>query len=114
MPFSFQARSLRVILGGSACWMLMSPACLARSRRRRPRLRARGQVRCRRVGLSRAVSSVIALLIALISLLGGKRRLVADLAADDAQGAHEGDAVGIFDVVGGLEDQMSDGVVRQK
>ena len=59
--------------------------------------------------------SAIAVLILVASLLGGKCRLVADLAAHDPQRAEEGDPVRVgVDVIGGFEHQMPDRVVGQQ
>ena len=115
MPFSYVARWRRWISAGLSWVMLRSVARLARWFFSLPRLTARGQLRCRRGGLSRWTISPIAVLIVLASRLGGKRRLVGDLAADDPQAAHEGDPVEVdADVVGGFEHQVPDRVVGQQ
>ena len=89
MPFSYAVRFSSWIEAGLSWLMLWSVVRLARWFFSLPRLTARGQLRCRRGGLRRSVISAIVVVIVLTSLLGGKRRLVGDLAADDPQAAHE-------------------------
>jgi hypothetical protein len=59
------------------------------------RLITRGLERNRRGGSSRSVTSRRLWVMDRASLEGGKRRLPGDVAAHDAQGAGEGDPVGI-------------------
>jgi hypothetical protein len=53
-------------------------------------LTIRGYVRCRRGGLGRSVISWVVSVSAVASVLGGKARLVGDLAADRAVAADKG------------------------
>lgn len=67
------------------------------------RLMTRGLERGRRAGRGRSVISRRLCLSVWVRREGGKRRLPGDVAADDAQGAGEGDPVGVVSgVYGGL------------
>lgn len=75
----------------------------------------RGLERNRRGGRGRARISRRAVVRARVSREGGKRRLVGDVAADDAQGAGEGDPVGVaVFLLCGLVHQVLQGVVDQE
>jgi hypothetical protein len=72
------------------------------------RLITRGLDRSRRGGSSRSQISRNVWFSARASREGGKRRLAGDVAADDAQGAGEGEPVGIVaDLPGGLVHQVA-------
>jgi hypothetical protein len=72
-------------------------------------------VRCRRGGLGRSTISSVVSSSAAVSVLGGKARLVGDLAADRAVAAYEGEVVGVgSDGVGGVFHDMSYRVVSQQ
>jgi hypothetical protein len=79
------------------------------------RLMTRGLERNRRGDKSRSRISPRTVTSARASREGGKCRLVGDVAADDSQGAGEGDPVGIMvRLLCGLVHQVPQGVVHQE
>jgi hypothetical protein len=90
MPLSLAGILKRWILGGPLWSWPWSVARLRQWWWARYLLTTRGYVRCRRGGLGRSVISWVVSVSAAASVLGGKARLVGDLAADGAVAADEG------------------------
>ena len=88
-------------MAGPSCRVFLSPGLLTRYALCRPRLMARGQVRCRRPGLRFLflVMSAMTRARAARACSGGKSR--ADGPADDAQGALEPDPARVDPGAGG-------------
>src|SRR5579863_5480861 len=106
------------MVAGPSCRMFLSPGLLTRYALCRPRLMARGQVRCLRPGL-RFLFLVMSAMTraravrACSACSGGKSR--ADGPADDAQGALEPDPVRVDPGAGGgSADQGAERVVGQQ
>src|SRR5674476_899695 len=79
------------------------------------RLTTRGHERLRRSGRGRSCISVRTSAVPWARCEGGKSRLVVDLAADHADGAEEGDAVGVVaEVFSGLGHEHPDSVVGEQ
>src|SRR5215471_19897751 len=103
------------MVAGPSCRMFLSPGLLTRYALCRPRLMARGQVRCLRSGLRFLflVMSAMTRARAARACSGGKSR--ADGPADDAQGALEPDPVRVDPGAGGGgADQGAERVVGQQ
>jgi hypothetical protein len=78
-------------------------------------LMTRGQVRIRRLGLSRSSISAKTAVVAAAGGSGGKGRWIIDLAADEADGADEADLVRVAaGVVSGPAHQLPDRVVGKQ
>ena len=103
------------MVAGPSCRMFLSPGLLTRYALCRPRLMARGQVRCLRPGLRFLflVMSAMTPARAARACSGGESR--ADGPADDAQGALELDPVRVDPGAGGGgADQGAERVVGQQ